>query len=659
MTRALVCLALIAALGCGDDDDLFLDADTGTDATDASDAPDGDASDTDLADTEEPEPTCTVSLYDLDSEVLANWPERELLVEDDSTDTGVRVTYDAERFPILNGRPNGYVPVFTEDLPTLDGFGINAEAFFRFGRAFDVTQIPTGDVTRTADAGIGFVVLGEPGAAPRLEGALVTTTDEGSTLMLAPMAPLPEQSLVAAYVTRALTDAGRGCLEPSPRLVDRLTTPDALDQRAIDALIALDVIAGKDELVALTTFPTQTVTRDSLAIAADIAERSFTLVASTCETEALFIRCEASFVANDYRGEGGVIAPRSSAPVAQYTLPITAWLPKEGAPPYDTLVWGSGLGSGREQGRRLASFAAPAGIATVAIDPFSHGDHPAIPEGESRELLPTVLRFFTIGDLRERAVRPLVLRDNWRQAAYDKLQFTKLLMGGVDFTGDGMNDVRPETLSYLGVSLGGIMGVELLALSEDYGAAVLVVPGGRVSSIVSDSATIGALVELLRPRGTSEGDVARFFPVLQTLLEPGDAASYGPHVIGQRLRGDRAPHIMMGVVLDDDTVPNVANYTLGRALGLPIMPPVLRAEPGFPLSPMPPFSNNLLDGTVTGGMLQFDVVRKDGEVRDATHGNVGDSETGVYAWLSFLSSYFEGGDVVFEDPYAATMLDHE
>lgn len=107
-----------------------------------------------------------------------------------------------------------------------------------------------------------------------------------------------------------------------------------------------------------------------------------------------------------------------------------------------------------------------------------------------------------------------------------------------------------------------------------------------MSAIISDGATFAPLIDLLRPRASSRGDVRRFFPMLQTVLDRGDAASYGPQVLADRLPvfDARVPSVLLGVVLDDEIMPNVASYTLARSIGVPVVEPLLRAEPGLALA---------------------------------------------------------------------------
>ncbi|MCB9598815.1 MAG: hypothetical protein H6720_00390 [Sandaracinus sp.] len=485
---------------------------------------------------------------------------------------------------------------------------------------------------------------------PRLVPVETRTTDAGETIVMRPLRPLPERTWVAAFVTRDLTEAAGGCLEPSPATAAAIASPDARTAEALTTLEDLGV--AREDLVALTVYPVGTLTADSLSVAADVASFDPTPSEVTCTTDAAFRRCELTFEAIDYRGEDGVFREVSRA--RTHTLPVTVWLPRDGEGPFPTIVWGHGLGSGRGQGDRLATFAAPRGFAAIGIDAVSHGDHPDA-AGESDDGLATTIRFFTIGDLDTRALFPLRLRDNFRQSAWEKLQLVRLVQNGLDVDGDESPDLDGERITYLGVSLGGIMGVEPAALAE-LDAAVLVVPGGRVSSIIGESTLFGSLTRLLRPRGTTDGDVDRFFPLLQTFLDPGDAAVWGRHVQAQRLVESPVPDVLAGVVLDDEVVPNVASWTLMRSMELPLVGPELRPVVGVAREAAPVVGNGP-EGR-TSGFLQFDVVREPGGVEMATHDNVGDSEQGMHAWLTFLESHLDEGRGRIVDPYDATALPH-
>ncbi len=652
---ALLLLAALACIHCGTPP-AAVDAASDI-ATDAEQLPDV---------RPDVEPTCTQLTWDPMAADMSRWPEPVISMADPTTRTGQRLRVDPMRFPGLLRSAGGYAGVITEDLRDLDGFGVNSAAFFRFNRAFDPTMMPMGNAQTMPSSGAGFVVLG---ATPRRIPGIFRLTDRNTTVMLYPLQPLPPRAQVAVYLSRALTAAARGCLEPSPAMRATIATPDAPTTQALAALMAVGAVSGPSDVVALTVFGTQSTTDDSQAVATDIASRTFAFrTAPMCTTEAQWRRCELQLPAGDYRGADRVYHPPmtgSPAPVANYVLPVTVWLPLAGmgTAPYPTIVFGHGLGGGRTQAAQLAGFAAPQGIATVAIDAVQHGDHPTIPAMASRDALSTILRFFTLtpGGADGRAMRALELRDNFRQSTWDKLQLTRVLRTSPDVTGDSMPDLDGTRLAYLGVSLGGIMGPELIALTDAYRAAVLVVPGARISSIISDSTQFRPLVLLARPSGVSDGDVDRFFGVLQSVIDRADPGSYAPNILADRLPVGGAmaiPNTLLGVVLDDDTVPNSANYALARALGVSIVPPVLRAEVGLGMTAPPPVVANV-GMTATAGLLQFDVIRSStGTVSRATHGNVGASIVGAAAWLHFLRTHWDAGRAEIIDPYMMTGLMH-
>ena len=609
------------------------------------------------------DPPCTTLLEDPDDGLITTWPEVALLVDDPSTETGQRLQFREADYPTLATTLGGYLPTLTEDLAEVDGFGINAEVVVQFGRHFDTSRLPTPEATAAEGAPLGIVIV-SPGP-PRLVPVLVTTTDVDRTLLLAPAEPLPPHARVAAFVTEALTPAARGCIERSPALDARLggaLAPD--EQAALTALVDLGVVDDVSELVTLVAYPTQSIVEDGLAIRADLeAHRPSWASEPTCVAESTWTRCEGVMRARTYQDpEDGVIRRARGEPATShgtYELPVTMWLPLVGEPPFRTLVYGHGLTGSREQAAQLAVFAAPLGIATVAIDAPSHGEHPSADDMPTD--LTALLGFFGINTsmLRTRALEAARLRDNFQAAAFDRLQLVMLLDDEPDVTGDAMPDLDTDQMAYLGVSLGGIMGAQQLALDEHLGAGVLVVGGGRVSAIISDSATFGSLVSALRPRGSTDGDVRRFFPILQTVIERGDAASWAPYVTRAELDGEsRDVDVLLGVVLDDEIVPNVSNYTLARAFGMPLVEPVLRPVPAVTSVPAP-LVGNIREGRATNGLLQFDVVGDGaGGTEMADHGNVGASEVGAGAWLDFLSSHWDAPPARIRDPYEAIGLPH-
>jgi hypothetical protein len=475
------------------------------------------------------------------------------------------------------------------------------------------------------------------------------------------MVPLPAGTQAWVAVTDRVRAVGGAAFTPSPAMARALAgAPDGPVETRVAgrmAAAAADAAAmAGTGIVGAWVFTTQTAHEDAELIAAHVAGLDVQpLPGTSCTPETLWLRCEGAFSAIDYRGPDGVVEDTDGEGTldtsTRYDLPFTAWLPLQRPGPYGgdafpTMIFGHGLGGERQQAERLAAFAAPMGIATIAVDAVEHGGHPS---ATNTATLLRVLDFFGI-NIDDLSFKPLIMRENFRQSAWDRLQLVRMIELGLDLDGDAVVDLDAARLGYLGVSLGGIMGPELLALTDAIGAAVLVVPGGRVSSIVRDAEQFSVIIDLMRPPDATDGDVARFFPILQTLLERGDAAVWAPRLL---VPDNGGAHLLMGMVLDDDTVPNSTNRMLARSLGVPVVPPVKQPVGVVPTTAMAPISGNMPDGR-TAGLLQFDLVREDGagDPVPATHSNVGDSDVGIEAWFRFLDSWLVEGTPVIVDPYA-------
>jgi hypothetical protein len=268
-----------------------------------------------------------------------------------------------------------------------------------------------------------------------------------------------------------------------------------------------------------------------------------------------------------------------------------------------------------------------------------------------------VLSFFAV-DPKKLNLDSRALRDNWRQSTYDKLQLVDLLRPGLDVDVDGVKDVGIAQLAYLGVSLGGIMSAEFLSFVPEVKQAVAIVPGARVTEIVQDGMDFTAVIILLRGQAT-DGDVARFFPVVQTAIDRGDAGAYTRHVVRQRLPGFDAgvPQMLMQMVIDDHTVPNSTNRFFARGLGVPLVGDELQHIGTIPHVATLPTSDNL-DANHTGGVFQYDVVWDTstpccamGRTIPATHGNVASNPIAADQTFQFLHSFQSTGTATIIDPY--------
>lgn len=592
---------------------------------------------------------------------LDSFPDDAWTRADPTTGTGLRLDVH-QGTPWLGWLPGSFQSVFL-DLVALDGFGVNADLFVRFAGP---VAMP-GSGTATAVDGplpVELWALPADGDAERIPYE-ARRTDDGATLVIAPMRPLRAKTRHALIVRASLGDAAGDCLRPSPfgrALLERRLDPlvpaaahdhyAALAQRWQAALDAAGIDAAA--VAAVRVFTTQSTVDDSVAIAADIRSRDVAWIEPSCTEPAgkKWRLCEVSFDAWDYR-DGFHIEGRVGKTLRRHTARV--WLPKEGSGPFPTIVFGHGLTGARAQGDKLADFAAPVGFAAIAIDAVYHGAHPA----GSAKSLGGVLGFFGI-DPAKLSFDFLRLRDNFRQSTYEKLQLIEAIRRHPDFDGDGKNDFDPSALGYLGVSLGGLMGPELLALSPDLRVGVLSVPGAKVTSIIQSSEQFAPIIQAFKPAGSSDGDVERFFCVLQAIVDPGDGGSYAPHVLRDRLAGAGAgaPHLLIQMAIDDDIVPNVATRALIRALDIPVVGTVLQPVGLVAEGVALPSSANVEVAPgqkVTVGAFQFDRLRdkKGDKVQKADHSGTPASYEAMTQDLHFVSQWRDGKAEIV-DPYVVT-----
>lgn len=574
----------------------------------------------------------TVGRYAVDGPI-DTFPDDRHTIDDAASPTGLDVRIaDGARDAMASLIPTGND--LLAQLETLDGFGTTAGIELRFAGPIDPAVF------------VDHVALWNLGDAPAQEDVEVRWTDDDATAIVVPMRPLAEGTRYGLVVADLL-DADGGEVWPSADLWTlthdqrRHDAPfDRLDPRYADLLDASGVDA--DAVDAATVFTTQTIRGADDDVIAAIADTPATLGAWSCAPDADLIHCEGVLHASDFLGEDELVdvLPGDHV-VAQrvYDVPVTLWLPPtEG--PFPLILYGHGLGGDRGEAHGFARDVADLGAAVVAIDAPSHGQHPT---GEASNAL-SVFAFFGI-DFANGAQSVGKIRDHFRAAAWDKAQLLAALRAAPDIDGDGTADLDGR-IGYSGHSLGGIMGVELLADDAGVEAGELSVPGGRISEIVQSGETFAPLLALMRPDTATDGDVDRFFPWLQMAIERGDAANHA----AQAMRADR--DVMVQMVIDDDIIPNPCTELLARALSVDLAPPVHLAIPGVDVLPTLPASANK-DGR-TAIIYEFaEELADDGvSTEPALHTMIHGNPVGVDQFHHFWQTRFDDGRGEVIDPWS-------
>ena len=122
----------------------------------------------------------------------------------------------------------------------------------------------------------------------------------------------------------------------------------------------------------------------------------------------------------------------------------------------------------------------------------------------------------------------LTSRDNWRQGAADLIVFSKTV-AKLDLNNDAAADVDPTRISYVGISLGGIMGGSFLAFAPNVRTATLSVPGGVISqaccSTRQPSRRRSSPASVRRAWWQNSTIFNNYFRDFQTMLDSGDPYS--------------------------------------------------------------------------------------------------------------------------------------
>ena len=647
--RQAVVGAVLLAMGCGGSEAqpaVSSGADVGATSPDVAPAPD-------LTPPPPPPTWCegtTSFLYDpLDGTLLGAFPDDFYTKVDAATPTGLRVDLTTEGAPWIAAVPGTYGDNVAE-LNDLDGWGTTAGIILRFSASVkDV--LPTGVDATTGGGAVRLVRLdGDKAVEVPFE---VRYTDDDTTALLWPLVPLSPKTQHAVVVTSAQKAVDGQCIAPSPALRS-LLDGTATDPRLVPLVPRYQALLQKTGLVAqdvsaAVVFTTQSIVDGDLAVLADTSARTYAWAkAPICKQKTGYRACEGTFKGSDYRSKR-VFA--GGAPQKELEYPVSVWLP-DGKAPFPTILFGHGIGGDRSQGGIFADFLASLGFATVAIDAPWHGKHPA-GSGGGGQL--SVAAFFAI-DLMSLSIEGRELRDNFRQSAYDKLQVVRLIEDAPDVDGDGQADLDADRLAYFGVSLGGIMGPELMALTDRIGAAVLDVCGGRLTTIMTDSEQFGSFISFLSPKGATPGDIDRFFTMAQALVERADPANYAPNVLRDRLEGagTRIPQVLLQIGVGDEVIPNTASWYLSRAFGLPILPPVAVDIDGVSVEKKLPASGNAGGGAASVGLFQIDRVTmsKGAKPEKPAHNTTPGSAEALTQSIHFLGTWIDGGLSDMIDPFA-------
>lgn len=229
-----------------------------------------------------------------------------------------------------------------------------------------------------------------------------------------------------------------------------------------------------------------------------------------------------------------------------------------------------GIGGNRGSLFGVADALAAAGRVGIAIDLPLHGiettdpsfgflsvgNTPGTPSGVLRERLfgtPSVTSALAFMNLS----RLLVGRANLDQSVAD-ITALRVTCDQFDFDGDGTPDVDPGDISFVGHSLGGIVGANALATHRTLGVpgipATLGMPGGGIARLLNASLAFGPTIDgVLASQGVTPGtaDYESFFFAAQTVIDAADPINLAPALAGSDYGIHLIEVVGNGLAIDD------------------------------------------------------------------------------------------------------------
>lgn len=608
---------------------------------------------------------------------LTPFPSNRYTRADDASPTGRRLSISAD----TTGDPlTALYPSITNQLNEQDGFSTSGGITIHFSGAVDPASFMRGsDDYRSTDSPLRLIDV-DPSSPERgsTRGLVVRHFAEdpyeghsGDYLLVAqPATPLRQRTKYLFVVTDALKDASGAAVGASDEMALVLDgEPQGAYEQAIqDALGSIREAQALtvDHVALATLFTTQTVQDQTFAMAAALRaspapslDGEVTVVQTDEDQPNGRISFRGRFTAPEWRSpiDGRFRFDENGKPVVQSAASLEFQLvfsDRQVSGPRPVVIFAHGLSSSKAMTWDAAGWLADQGVAVIGIDAPGHGSR--APEGSSGSMFDKAFSFFSV-DVDSKTFDLARGKDNFRQMSSDQIQLVRALTGPLATLDllphgapDGVPDLDPTRVAYLGQSFGALLGPTALALAPELRGGVLNVGGGGLATIIHDSPAFQLILPALFEPGTSKGDIARIMSAAQGLYDPGDPLNYARFATLEappQAMGWSPKSMLVQEAMKDALMPNNSTALLARSLGLTHVTPAIEPIEGVKTAPAP-FSGNL-SGGATGGVFQFD--KTDGKTAD--HNNLAGSSEARTQYGAFLKSLFDGSAGVIVYPYAA------
>jgi len=150
---------------------------------------------------------------------------------------------------------------------------------------------------------------------------------------------------------------------------------------------------------------------------------------------------------------------------------------------------------------------------------------------------------------------------------------------------DDSSMIDNSALYFDGNSQGGIMGMMLAAVSQDFDRAVLGVVGMNYSLLLPRSVDFDIYEAVFIPAYENPLDRELLISVIQMLWDSGEGAGYVRHIVSDPLPNTQEKDVLMHVAFGDWQVTELSAMIAARTMGVPIHRPVTADGRNRELSP--------------------------------------------------------------------------
>ena len=612
----------------------------------------------------------TVVLYgDAATSAVTPFPSDRYTILDSSSLTGRRVKLApaAGADPMFAALPN-----LAEQLSGADGFSTVGGVAVSFQGDLDPAILALG-VDDFTVATAPLVMVDVDAASPERGKAIplivsyypTPTKDDGPrvdfTLVAQPARPLRPRTEYLFAVTSHLTDAKGAAVGPSEATDSLLASGEGeygVRVRAALPLLKTAVGVGPEQIALATLFTTATMVDETFAMAKNLRAApppgivgELSVVEQGKGTDKR-VRFKGLYNSPEFRQTMGDkrFHIKDGAPVAQSEVDLEFLLSfsdREAVGPRPVVIYAHGIGDNKEGVWATSQRLAEVGVAVIGIDAPEHGSRTK-PGGNS------TLDFFAL-NAATGAFDLFQTRDNFRQMASDHLELVRLIaaLSTLDVlpvgAPDGVPDLDPSRIFYIGHSFGSILASTTLAVAPEIKAACLNVGGAGLATVLRESNTFHFLVKGLFPTSLTDGDLGRFLSASQAIMDPGDPLNFTPHVsqrAGVGVENWAPRHLLLQEVFGDLVVPNMSSELLARGLGLAQVTPTVKPIGGIPELAAPLVGN--ATGGTTAAFFQFDKMNGG---QKAVHGDLIASSEARSQYVRFFQDAAAGKTPVVVDPY--------